>query len=83
MVDCHHENADPESWCWASQVIDNLPALKKLADTGPGPIDPDRSAHHQQSILRAARIGAAKHRIDALDALTQLTNGRPWIPATC
>jgi transposase len=61
VIDHHRAHADdPESWCWAGQVIDSLLALKTLTDTGPAPIDPDRLAHHQHLIVHAARIGAAE-----------------------
>lgn len=69
----HHRGhaANPGSWCWAGQVIDNLLALKKLTATGPVPVDPERLAHHRSLMLHAARIGiidsppgkvGAKHR---------------------
>lgn len=55
----HHRThaADPDSWCWAGQVIENLLALKKLTGTGPVPVDPERLAHHRSLILHAVRIG--------------------------
>ena len=58
VTDHHRANAaDPDSWCWAGQVIDNLLALKKLTDTSPVPVDPGRLAHHRTLIMHAARIG--------------------------
>ena len=61
VTDHHRGHAtDPDSWCWAGQVIDNLLALKKLTDTGPVPVDPQRLAHHRRLIVDAARIGTTE-----------------------
>jgi transposase len=48
----------PAGWCWASQIIDALLALKAITDTGVLP-DPDILAVHRRLIVSAALIGAA------------------------
>ncbi len=61
VTDHHHEHADnPESWCWAAQVIDNLLAIKAMVDRDASPIDPDKFARHRVLIVHAARIGATE-----------------------
>jgi transposase len=48
----------PAGWCWASQIIDALLALKAITDTGELP-DPDILAGHRRLIVSAALIGAS------------------------
>jgi transposase len=48
----------PKGWCWASQVIDGLLALKAITDTGTRP-DADTLAGHRRLIVSAALIGAS------------------------
>src|SRR4051794_30260389 len=48
----------PPGWCWATQVIDALLALKAVTDTGVLP-DPDTLAAHRRLIVSAALIGAS------------------------
>lgn len=61
VIDHHRAHADdPESWCWATQVIDNLLAIKTHTDTGGAPADTDVLAHHRHLIVHAARIGATE-----------------------
>ena len=36
----------------------------------------------QFCIIRSYLATTAKHGLGLLDALTRLTNGRPWLPAT-
>ena len=69
VTDHHARSPDPTSWCWAAQVIDNLLAIKTMADAGP--VDPVRLALRRTLLAHAARIGAttptpgpvgAKHR---------------------
>jgi len=60
VTDHHAATAgDPESWCWAQQVIDALLAIKTLTDTGPVPIDPTVLARNRTLITHAARIAAS------------------------
>jgi transposase len=47
----------PRGWCWATQIIDALLALKAITDTGVLP-DPDTLAAHRRLIVSAALIGA-------------------------
>ncbi len=59
VTDHHTATAtDPESWCWAQQVIDALLAIKTLTDSGPVPIDPTLLGEHRTLITHAARLGA-------------------------
>ena len=69
VTDHHARSPDPESWCWAAQVIDNLLAIKTMAQDGT--VDAERLAPRRTLLLHAARIGAttptpgpvgAKHR---------------------
>jgi transposase len=60
VTDHHHENAEPESWCWANQVIDSLLAIKTHTDTGRAPVGADILARHRRLIIHAARTGATK-----------------------
>ena len=60
VTDYHHAHADPDTWCWAQQVIDSLLNLKDLTETGPIPVDPDQFAEHRRRILHASRIGATQ-----------------------
>jgi hypothetical protein len=56
-----HPRADtdiPAGWCWATQVIDALLALKAIIDTGALP-DPDVLAAQGRLIVSAALIGAS------------------------
>jgi transposase len=56
-----HPRADagmPAGWCWATQVIDALLALKAITDTGTLP-DPDVLAAQRRLIVSAALIGAS------------------------
>src|SRR4051794_14116478 len=48
----------PAGWCWATQVIDALLALKAVTDTG-APPDADTLAGHRWLIVSAALIGAS------------------------
>src|SRR4051795_4825332 len=48
----------PAGWCWATQVIDALLALKAITDTGALP-DPDVLAAQRRLIVSAALIGAS------------------------
>ena len=48
----------PAGWCWASQIIDALLALKAITGTGVLP-DPDILAGHRRLIVSAALIGAS------------------------
>src|SRR4051794_39895153 len=48
----------PPGWCWATQVIDALLALKAVTDTGALP-DADTLAGHRRLIVSAALIGAS------------------------
>jgi transposase len=48
----------PAGWCWASQVIDALLALKTIADTGTLP-NAEVLAANRRLILSAALIGAS------------------------
>src|SRR4051812_47306847 len=48
----------PPGWCWATQVIDALLALKAVTDTGVLP-DPDTLAAHRRLIVSAALVGAS------------------------
>jgi len=59
VTDHHAATADPESWCWAQQVIDALLAIKTLTDTGPVPIDPAQLGRHRTVIAHAARIATS------------------------
>ena len=69
VTDHHARCAEPESWCWAAQVIDNLLAIKTMTDADH--VDLDLLATHRTLIVHAAWIGAncalpgrlgAKHR---------------------
>jgi transposase len=56
-----HPRADPgmpAGWCWATQVIDALLALKVITDTGTLP-DPEVLAAQRRLIVSAALIGAS------------------------
>src|SRR3954468_24496934 len=48
----------PPGWCWATQVIDALLALKAVTDTGALP-DADTLAGHRRLIVSPALIGAS------------------------
>jgi transposase len=48
----------PAGWCWATQIIDALLALKAVTDTGALP-DADTLAMHRRLIVSAALIGAS------------------------
>jgi transposase len=48
----------PAGWCWATQVIDALLALKAVTDTGALP-DADTLAAHRRLIVSAALVGAS------------------------
>lgn len=48
----------PADWCWASQVIDALLALKKITDTGALP-DADTLQAHRRLIISAALVGVS------------------------
>jgi transposase len=48
----------PADWCWATQIIDALLALKAVTDTGALP-DPDVLAARRRMIISAALIGAS------------------------
>jgi transposase len=54
----HSDAGVPADWCWATQVIDALLALKAVSDTGSLP-DPDVLTAHRRMIVSAALIGAA------------------------
>lgn len=80
VTEFHRYRAELGSGCWAGRVIDNLLALKTLADTAV-PVDPDRLAHHRTQIVDAARVGAtesppgtlgAKHRALARRITTRI-----------
>jgi hypothetical protein len=63
VVDHHtaHPPAGPDTppgWCWATQIIDALLALKAITDTGTLP-DPDTLTVRRRLIVSAALIGAA------------------------
>lgn len=63
VVDHHtaHPPADPGTppgWCWATQIIDALLALKAITDTGTLP-DPDTLTARRRLIVSTALIGAA------------------------
>src|SRR3954449_13120412 len=47
----------PAGWCWATQVIDALLALKAITDTGVLP-SPEALTVHRRLIISAALIGA-------------------------
>jgi transposase len=56
------QDATPDGqWCWATQVTDNLLALKDLAEAAGTPIDPVTLAGHTRLIRHAALIAAADH----------------------
>ena len=134
VTDHHARSPDPTSWCWAAQVIDNLLAIKTMADAGP--VDPVRLALRRTlarridrriedylrfatdprspwdnnaaerkirmaklrqkisggmrtltgaqhfAALRSYLATTAKHGVNGLDALIQLTTGNPWQPQT-
>src|SRR4051794_35738765 len=46
----------PAGWCWATQVIDALLALKAITDTGTLP-DPEVLAAQRRLIVSAALVG--------------------------
>jgi transposase len=48
----------PADWCWATQVIDALLALKVIVDSGTLP-DPETLATHRRAIVSAALLGAS------------------------
>jgi transposase len=48
----------PAGWCWATQIIDAVLALKAITDTGALP-DPAVLAAHRRLIVSAALIGAS------------------------
>jgi transposase len=48
----------PAGWCWATQIIDALLALKAITDTGALP-DPDVLAANRRLIVSAALIGSS------------------------
>src|SRR5512135_1077601 len=63
VVDHHtaHPPADPGTppgWCWATQIVDALLALKAITDTGTLP-DPDTLTARRRLIVSTALIGAA------------------------
>ena len=64
VVDFHTAHPPPSSgelpagWCWATQVIDALLALKAVTDTGAVP-DADTLAAHRRLIVSAALVGAS------------------------
>ena len=64
VVDHHAAHPSPDSggmpadWCWATQIIDALLALKAITDTGTLP-DPDVLAGHRRLIVSAALLGAS------------------------
>jgi transposase len=65
VVDHHTAHPSPPSgevpagWCWATQIIDALLALKAVTDTGVLP-DPDALAAHRRLIVSAPRPGAPR-----------------------
>jgi transposase len=64
VVDSHaahpppRSGAVPDEWCWATQIIDALLALKAVTDTGALP-DAGTLAAHRRLIISAALIGAS------------------------
>jgi transposase len=64
VVDSHTAHPPPSSgavpggWCWATQIIDALLALKAVTDTGTLP-DPEVLAASRRLIVSAALIGAS------------------------
>jgi transposase len=64
VVDHHAAHPPPSSgavpagWCWATQVIDALLALKAITDTGTLP-DPEVLAASRRLIVSAAVVGAS------------------------
>ncbi|WAM20042.1 IS66 family transposase [Rhodococcus sp. JS3073] len=69
VIDHHRVHADdPESWCWATQVIDSLLAIKTHTDFGRALVDADVLAHHRHLIVHAARIGANESPPDKVGA---------------
>jgi transposase len=64
VVDSHAAHPPPRSgavsdeWCWATQIIDALLALKAVTDTGALP-DAGTLAAHRRLIISAALIGAS------------------------
>jgi transposase len=48
----------PDEWCWATQIIDALLALKAVTDTGALP-DAGTLAAHRRLIVSAALVGAS------------------------
>jgi transposase len=52
------DGAVPAEWCWATQVIDALLAIKQVTDAGALP-DPAVLATHRHMIISAALIGAS------------------------
>jgi transposase len=64
VVDHHAAHPPPSSgavpagWCWATQVIDALLALKAITDTGTLP-EPDVLAASRRLIVSAALVGAS------------------------
>jgi transposase len=64
VVDSHaahpppRSGAVPDEWCWATQIIDALLALKAVTDTGALP-DAGTLAAHRRLIVSAALVGAS------------------------
>jgi transposase len=64
VVDSHAAHPPPSSgavpagWCWATQIIDALLALKAITDTGALP-DAGTLAAHRRLIVSAALVGAS------------------------
>jgi transposase len=64
VVDSHaahpppSSGAVPDEWCWATQIIDALLALKAVTDTGALP-DAGTLAAHRRLIVSAALVGAS------------------------
>jgi transposase len=64
VVDSHTAHPPPSSgavpggWCWATQIIDALLALKAVTDTGALP-DAGTLAAHRRLIVSAALVGAS------------------------
>jgi transposase len=64
VVDSHaahpppRSGAVPDEWCWATQIIDALLALKAVTDTGGLP-DAGTLAAHRRLIVSAALVGAS------------------------
>ena len=64
VVDSHAAHPPPRSgavpggWCWATQIIDALLALKAVTDTGALP-DAGTLAAHRRLIVSAALVGAS------------------------